>query len=117
MTIQPYEPGSQVAMGRELGKALVAKWVAEGKQAAATGDTSALWNSVQWAAYHSATVETATSLFTGDPAVARWASEGAPTCGATWEDEPASYCAECQAPIIGEVNVSEDGFFYCDDCW
>ena len=26
----------------------------------------------------------ATALFTGDPAVAQWAGEGAPTCGATW---------------------------------
>lgn len=25
-----------------------------------------------------------TSAYTGDPAVARWASEGAPSCGATW---------------------------------
>ena len=24
------------------------------------------------------------SAYTGDPAVARWAGEGAPTCGATW---------------------------------
>ena len=54
MTIQPYESGSQVAMGRELGKAMVAKWIAEGKAAAVTGDTAGLWNIVQWAAYHSA---------------------------------------------------------------
>lgn len=84
MTIQPYEPGSQVDMGRRIGQALVAKWVAEGKAAAANGDTASLWNSVQWAAYHSATVETATALLTGDPVAARWAGEGAPSCGATW---------------------------------
>lgn len=101
MTIQPYEPGSQVAMGRELGRQMVAKWVAEGKAAAANGDTADLWNSVQWAAYHSATVETATSLFTGDPAVATWASEGAPTCGATWEGDYNVDSAENREDYIG----------------
>ena len=72
MTIQPYESGSQVAMGRELGKAMVAKWIAEGKAAAVTGDTAGLWNIVQWAAYH------ITVVLPG---------EGAPTCGATWAGE------------------------------
>ena len=52
-----------------------------------------------------------------DPAFVRWQAEGAPTCGATWEEEPCSYCEECGAEIAGEVNVGEDGLFYCDDCW
>lgn len=78
--LTPYESGSQVALGRELVKSLEAKWMAEGKSAAMAGDTSALWNSIQWAAYHSAT-------FTGDPAVARWRGEGAQTCNTIWSGD------------------------------
>jgi len=90
-------------MGRELGRQMVAKWVAEGKQAAVNGDTAGLWNSVQWAAYHSATLETATALLTGDPAAARWAGEGAPTCGATWMDDYSSVDSDANRDdYIGE---------------
>ena len=40
-----------------------------------------------------------------------------PRRAARREEEPCSYCEECGAEIAGEVNVGEDGLFYCDDCW
>lgn len=89
-------------MGRQLSKQMVAKWTDEGKAAAATGNTAGLWNSVQWAAYHSATLETATSLFTGDPTVATWAGEGAPSCGATWTGDNNVEPSEKREDYIGQ---------------
>ena len=82
---------------------MVAKWVAEGKAAAVNGNTAGLWNSIQWAVYHSATLQQATALFTGDPAVARWAGEGAPIWPASWADDYSDVePAEQREDYIGE---------------
>lgn len=115
--IQPFEQGSQVDMGRQIGRQLVAKWVAEGRAAVSAGKYNTLWNSVQQAAYNARMEELQAKmqLYTGDPAVARWAGEGAPTCGATWADA-ARLCYECGEEIHGDDHQDDDGHYYHEDC-
>lgn len=65
-----------------------------------------------------------------DPLFVLWKAEGAPTCGATWEeeelveilmlyfesDEPAPNCSECGQMIDGWAHSGGFGNYYCDRC-
>lgn len=68
---------------------------------------------MHWVAFNEASIKAQGHLWTGDPAAARWQAEGAPSCGATWQDY---YCIDCKAIIKGEVHQDEDGNYYCSDC-
>lgn len=108
-----YELGSQVALGLELCADMDTRHRQEGRQAWAIGDTSKLYSAMHWIGYNEASVGAQVKLWTGDPAAARWQAEGAPSCGATWEDaDIVSWhpgpCPVCGQPVSGECVWNPD---------
>ena len=54
---------------------------------------------------------------TSDPMFIRWQAEGAPTCGAAWEECPALLCYECEDEIqAGTEHLDDDGRHYHPGC-
>jgi len=53
-----------------------------------------------------------------DPAFVRWQAEGAPSCGATWEEETPFVCNVCEVQIEDGYELFDDvGNCYCEACY